>query len=64
MKKVRFKITSESPMLQHAATMANPLHPLKKEYKKESHKNLLKYQELIREILKRALHEYEQLALF
>ena len=35
-----------------------------KEYKVESHKNLLPYRNLIKEILKRALHQNEQLALF
>jgi|SRR6056297_128582 len=35
-----------------------------KEYKVESHKNLLPYRNLIREILKRALHQSEQMALF
>jgi len=35
-----------------------------KEYKDESHKNLLSYHKLIREIFKRALQQDEQLALF
>ena len=35
-----------------------------KAYKLESHKNLLTYHNLIREILKRALQQDEQLALF
>jgi hypothetical protein len=38
MKKVRIKIKGESAMLQHNATLANPMHPLTKEHKKVSAK--------------------------